>query len=200
MSEITRREVLTRLALTFAAAGVIDIDRVAARQAHDAVHQAATAAGGRYAPKALSAHEFRTLERLADLIVPVENGRPGAVAADVPAWIDTLLDVNADLKARYTTGLAWLDAAMRTRGAADFASATPAQQTALLDVIAYQRSRSADLNPGIDFFILARRMTVDGFYTSPIGMPDIYPGNTPRASFTVPQEAMDYVLSRSPLQ
>ena len=44
-------------------------------------------------------------------------------------------------------------------------------------------------------------MTVDGFYTSEIGMRDIYPGGrAPHNAFTVPQEAMDYVISRSPFK
>ena len=73
MSDVTRRELLQRLAAAIAAAGALD--PVAAREAHLAVQQAA--AGGKYAPKALSGHEFRTLERLTDLIVPAEESRPG---------------------------------------------------------------------------------------------------------------------------
>jgi gluconate 2-dehydrogenase gamma chain len=198
MSEITRREALSRLALAIATAGTVD--RLAAQDVHHIVQQAATASGGRYAPKALSAHEFQTLERLTDLIIPADNGKPGAVQADVAAWIDTLLDVNSELKARYTSGLAWLDRAMTERGATDFVSAAASKQTELLDVIAFQRNRSRDLNAGIDFFILARRMTADGFYTSAIGMRDVYLGNAPQAAFTVPAAAMDHVLSRSPLK
>lgn len=197
MSDITRRDAVSRLAFAFLSAGLID--RLAAQELHHAVQQGVAASGGGYVPKALSAREFRTLERLADLIIPVENGKPGALGADVPAWIDTLLAVNDELKARYTAGLAWLDSTMKTRDGVDFASATPQQRTALLDLIAYQKNRSTELNPGIDFFILARRMTVDGFYTSRIGMRDIYPGNTPSAAFTVPPEAIAHVLSRSPL-
>ena len=107
----------------------------------------------------------RTLERLADLIVPADD-KPGALQAEVAPWIDMLLNVNADLKAKYTTGLAWLDTAIAAQGAKDFASATPAQQTALLDVIAYKKNRTPENAAGIDFFVLARRMTCDGFYTS----------------------------------
>jgi gluconate 2-dehydrogenase gamma chain len=197
MSEITRREVLRRLALAIAAGGTVD--RLAAQEVHHMVQQAAPVAG-RYAPKALSADEFRALERLTDLIMPAEGSKPGAVQADVAAWIDVLLNVNSELKARYTNGLAWIDAAMKERGAADFVSATASQQTGLLDLIAYQRNRSADLDPGIDFFGLARRMTADGFYTSQVGMRDVYLGNSPQATFTVPAAAMEYVLSRSPLK
>jgi gluconate 2-dehydrogenase gamma chain len=203
MSELTRRDVLQRLALAIAAAGAIDA--LDAREAHAAAGQAAAAAGGKYAPKALSAHEFATLERLTDLIVPADD-KPGALQAEVAPWIDMLLDANAELKAKYATGLAWLDTAIAadgangTGGAKDFVSATPAQQTALLDVIAYRRNRTPENGAGIDFFVLARRMTCDGFYTSNVGMRDVYPGNTPQAQFVVPQAAVDHVLSRSPLR
>lgn len=198
MSDITRREALGRLALAFSVAGAVD--RLDAQQAHTAVHDTAAAAGGTYSPKALTPQQFRTLERLTDLIVPVDNGKPGAVQAQVPAWIDSLLNVNAELKGRYVSGLGWLDASMQARHGSEFAAATAEQQTELLDRIAYQKNRSPELDPGVDFFVLARRMTVDGFYTSPIGMRDLYPGNTPRAEFTVPQDAYDYVLSRSPFK
>jgi hypothetical protein len=201
MSDITRRDALTRIALAFAAAGAVDrADCLVAQELHHAVRQAASSSGGAYVPKALTAHQFRILERLTDLIIPVENGKPGAVQAEVAAWIDLLLSVSDELETRYTAGLGWIDSAMKARGGADFLSASPEQQTALLDVIAYRRHRSPDLDPGIDFFILARRMTVGGFYTSRIGMRDIYQGNTPRAAFTVPPEALDYVLNRSPFK
>ena len=197
MSELTRRDVLQRLALAIAAAGAIDT--LDAHEAHVAAQQATVAAGGKYAPKALSAHEFATLERLTDLIIPADD-KPGALQAEVAPWIDLLLNVNADLKAKFTTGLAWLDAAVAADGAKDFVSATPAQQAALLDVIAYKKNRTPENAAGIDFFVLARRMTCDGFYTSPLGMRDVYMGNTPQAAFVVPQAAIEHVLSRSPLK
>jgi gluconate 2-dehydrogenase gamma chain len=197
MSEMTRRDMLQRLAVAIAAGGAVDPLRSEAQVAHHAARQSAIAAGGRYAPRALSVHEFATLERLAELIIPAEGTRPGASQADVAPWIDTLLDVNSELKAQYTKGLAWIDAAMKERSAADFITASPAQQTALLDLIAFRKNRSAELDPGIDFFVLARRMTADGFYTSAVGMRDIYPGNSPQASFTVPAASMEHVLRRS---
>ena len=106
MSEITRRDVLRRLALTITAAGTID--RVAAQEVHHltALAQAST---GTYAPKTFNAHEYRTLERLADLIIPVENGAPGALAAGAPAWIDMISSENDKLQEIYKSGFAWLD-------------------------------------------------------------------------------------------
>ena len=85
-------------------------------------------------------------------------------------------------------------------GAADFVSATAAQQTELVDLIAYRRNASPELTPGIEFFTLVRRMTVDAFYTSPIGIKDIdYRGNTPIGSYPAPTESIAYALKRSNL-
>jgi hypothetical protein len=196
MSDVTRREALQRLAMAFAAAGAID--PLAAQEAHRAV-QAVSASGG-YAPRALTGHEFRTLDRLTDLIIPAEEGSPGASRCEVAAWIDTLLNVSSELKGRYTRGLAWLDAAMKDRGAESFVTSPASEQSALLDLIAYRKNRSEVLDPGIAFFVLARRMTVDGYYTSPAGSRDVYRGNTPQAAFVVPADAIEHVLSRSPLK
>lgn len=198
MSDITRRDALRRLALVVAAGGFVD--RVAAQDVHHMTAMAQAAAGGAYAPRALSAHDYRTLERLTDLIVPVENGAPGALAAGAAAWIDMLASENAPLKEIYTTGLAWLDGAMKERGAADFVGATPAEQTAMLDVIAYRKNRTEAVAPGIEFFGWVRRMTVDAFYTSEIGFKDIdYRGNTALPSYPAPTEAIAYALKKSGL-
>jgi len=197
MSEITRRDVLRRLGATLMATGVLD--RVSAQEVHHlALAQAGS--GGAYTPKALSDHEYSTLVRLTDLVIPIDNGKPGAVAAGAAAWIDMLATENSQLKEIYTKGLAWVDAEMKRRGAADFVSAPPDQQTALLDVIAYRRNSSPELDPGIQFFTWVRRMTVDAFYTSEIGIADIdYRGNRPQATYPEPTEAIAYALKRSGL-
>jgi gluconate 2-dehydrogenase gamma chain len=198
MSEITRRDALRRLALVLTATGVVD--RVAAQEVHQMTSQAQAATGGAYTPKGLSPHEYRTLERLTDLIVPVEKGAPGAVAAGAAAWIDMLVSESDELKATYKTGLAWLDTTMKQRGAEDFLTASPGDQTKLLDQIAFRRNTTPELAPGIQFFSWARRMTVDAFYTSEIGIRDIdYRGNTALASYPAPTEAIAYALKRSGL-
>ena len=198
MSDISRRDVLRRLGLALMATGALD--RVSAQEVHHLALASQTPAGGGYSPKALNDHEYRTLVRLTDLIIPVEEGKPGAVAAGAAAWIDMLASENEQLKARYTGGLAWMDGAMKKRGAADFVSAAPAEQTALLDLIAYRRNQSPELDEGIQFFTWARRMTVDAFYTSEIGIADIdYRGNRPQPTYPEPVEAIAYALKKSGL-
>jgi gluconate 2-dehydrogenase gamma chain len=194
MSDVSRRDVLRRLALILTATGTLD--RVAAAE----VHQLAAQGAGGYTPRSMTEHQFKTLERLADLIIPVENGAPGAVAAGCAQWIDAISSENEQLKTIYRDGLTWLDTTMKERGAADFLTATAAQQTTLLDEIAYRRNQTPALAPGITFFNWARRMTVDAFYTSEIGLKDVdYRGNAPMASYPPPAESIAYALKKSGL-
>jgi hypothetical protein len=89
---------------------------------------------------------------------------------------------------------------MKQRGAENFLSASPAAQAELLDLIAYRRNTTAELAPGIQFFTFARRMTVDAFYTSEIGIRDIdYRGNTALPSYPEPTDSIAYALKRSGL-
>jgi hypothetical protein len=105
------------------------------------------------------------------------------------------------MKEIYTGGIAWIDNEMRRRyNGKEFLGAPPAQQTALLDLIAYRQSAQAGLSPGIQFFAWARRMVADAYYTSPIGMKELgYMGNGAVAQFSVPKEAVEYALKRSPV-
>jgi hypothetical protein len=201
MSEISRRDAVRRLALVLASTGTID--GIGGQVIHAAVRSSAqeqSAAGGGYTPRSFTPAEYRLLERLTDLIIPVEDGRPGARAAGAAAWIDMISSENDRLKSIYRTGFAWIDAAMKERGATDFVSATPAQQTALLDQIAYRRNQSPALEGGIEFFQWVRRMTVDAFYTSEIGFKDIdYRGNAHLGSFPSPVESIAYAVKKAGL-
>ena len=194
MSELSRRDLLRNVALA-ALAGAVDAE------AAQHVHQMAAAdakAAGVYKPKALTAHEYQTLERLTDLILPAEGSSPGAVAAGAAAWIDLLAAENAEIAAIYTGGIAWLDRTIERRAGKDFLSASPSEQTALLDLIAYRRNESPELGPGIRFFDWARRMTVDAFYTSPLGIRDLdYRGNTSVAKFEVPAAVIQVAFKKS---
>ena len=198
MSEITRRDAVRRLAMVLASTGALDA--VGAQTIHAMTAEAQATSGGTYSPKTFSAAQFRLLERLTDLIIPVEHGKPGALAAGCAAWIDMISSENDRLKSIYNTGLSWMDQVMKQRGATDFVSATPAQQTALLDEIAYRRNETPALAPGIEFFGWLRRMTVDAFYTSEIGFRDIdYQGNTHLGAYPSPTASIEYAVKRAGL-
>lgn len=167
------------------------------------VHQAAAdekKAGGVYQPKLLNDHEYKTLAKLADWIMPADATSKGALDAGACEFIDLLCSQNPELATIYTGGINWLDRQMEVRHGAVFLDAKREQQQAMLDLIAYRKNDSPELGPGITFFDWARKMVVDAFYTSPIGVKDIqYMGNKGMTKFEVPAAALEYALKRSNL-
>jgi hypothetical protein len=200
--DVSRRELLRTIgaSLTLGAGGV---EMISAQDAEHVHHMAGDArAKGDYKPKCFTAHEYATLRRLAELIVPPEEHSKGALEAGAPEFIDLLASSNAELAAIYTGGMAWLDEEMKRRYQAEFADAEPRQQTAMLDLIAYRRNEveHPDLAPGIRFFTWVRNMVVDAYYSSEVGRHGLgFMGNGAAATFSVPAEALQYALKRSPV-
>ena len=197
---VTRREVLRQLALALTAAGAGAFNVEAARVVH-ALAGEAGAQTGSYAPAALDAHQFRTVTRLAELIVPADEGGGSAVEAGAPEFIDLLCSRNPDLLRIYADGLAWLDAASRRAHDRAFADAGDAQQREMLDgLVAAERGAppSPDLRAGVGFFNWIRMMTVDAYYTSPIGIADVgFQGNRILAGYATPRDAVEFVARRA---
>ncbi len=201
--DVSRRELLLRIgaAVSLAAMGERVLAAQDAQHVHHALAQEKASLEGLYRPKALTAHEYATIERLSGIIVPADDRSPGAVEAGAARFIDFLCAASDEMKAIYTGGLAWLDDEMRRRNhGKNFLDAPPPAQTALLDLIAWRDRAPADLAAGVQFFAWVRNMVVDAYYTSPMGMKDLgYMGNSAMAQFSVPQEAIDYAVRRSPL-
>jgi hypothetical protein len=190
MSDVSRRDILRNAAIAVAAGTLTPL-------MGQQVHQIAAAAP--VAPKVLTEHEFQTLHRLSGLILPAEPDSPGAMEVGAAAWIDLMASQNPELAAIFTGGIGWLDEQMRHRGQSDFLGAPDAEQTALLDLIAWRRNDSPDLGPGIRFFEWARRLVVDAWCTSPAGTKSLgYLGNVGVAEFVVPAESLNWAIRHSP--
>lgn len=200
--DVSRRELLRTIGASLAL-GAGGIEMISAQDAAHVHHLAGDArAKGDYKPKCFTPHEYATLRRLAELIVPPDEHSKGALEAGAPEFVDLLGSSNAELAAIYTGGMAWLDEQMKRRYQATFADADPAQQTAMLDLIAYRKNEAAhpDLAPGIRFFTWVRNMVVDAYYSSEVGRHDLgFVGNGAMAAFSVPEEALQYALKRSPV-
>lgn len=193
MSEMNRRNLLVQIAAGAAvAASVSEAD---AQHVHKEV--AATTTGGTYKAKAFNAAEEKSLRTLAEIICPGAVSKGGAFE-----YIDLLSSNNEALKAIYTGGLQWLDREMERRFQKTFVTASDAQRTELLDLIAFRKNAETQpgLAPGIRFFDWARRMAVDAYYTSAAGIKELgYLGNRGMAEFKVPQEAVDYAMKKAGL-
>jgi gluconate 2-dehydrogenase gamma chain len=222
VGNISRREALRDIGLAVILAGVgTSVEPAAGQQVHEQAAEMKGALGG-YRRQELTAHEWDTVTRLATLILPADDASGSAVDAGAVEFIDLLCHTNDDLAHIFHGGLGWLDAEVRQRVGTTFVASDAQSQTSLLDEIVAEESRRdsrvgstgtgdyarfrdyqawepGELGPGVEFFGWARKMTVDAFYTSPIGLKDLdYRGAHVYSEYTVPQEAIDYVMKRSP--
>ena len=147
---------------------VESLTALAHQQAHAHAASAAIAAQD-WVPRALSASQNETVIVLTELIIP-ETDTPGARTARVNRFIDSVLSEAkpADRDA-FLRGLAWIDARSQARFGKGFADAAPDDQTALLTALA-AGARSAEDPIGVEFFEAIKFMTIDGYYTTEIGM------------------------------
>jgi gluconate 2-dehydrogenase gamma chain len=196
MEDISRREIFqiigNSIVLTAAGSGVLS--PALAQHVHVALADAKSLSGGlNYQPRAFTKHNFQTLRKLAEIVIP------GATESGAAEYIDFLSSRNADLAAIFNGGFGWLDDYMQKKYTTDFLTAKPTDQTALLDTLAYKANFTPETQGGLQFFTWLRNMVVDAYYTSPAGVKDIgFMGNGAMAEFSVPKEAVDYAIKRSP--
>jgi len=180
---ISRRDILRTLAVGALSGSVL---RVIPAEAAEYIHQtvrkekSATRAGA-YTPKYFPAAQYATLLFLCDTIIPKDEKSGGAVEAGAPEFIDLLASENPEYQLKLGGGLSWLDAACTDRYEHVFMDCTPEQKKEILDLIAFRKNAKQDpsLSHGVAFFAFLRNLTMDGFYTSKIGIADLqYIGNT----------------------
>jgi gluconate 2-dehydrogenase gamma chain len=150
-----------------------------------APHPAADPHAGAYQRKVFDEHQWHTVRVLSDLIIPADERSGSATEAGVPEFIDDWLDFrnredgNENFAAGILGGLAWLDREAMQLGGKSFADAAPAQQTQILDRIAWPERAAAELHPWVVFFNKFRDLTASGFFSSKTGIRDLpYLGNT----------------------
>ena len=169
MARCDRRTALRALAAGAAAAWVDSLSALAAQHAHSPAAQAAIAAQ-EWTPRVLNPQQNETIIALTELIIP-QTETPGAKAARVNRFIDAVLQraKPAD-RDSFLRGLTWMDERSRTQFRTDFVAATPAQQTELLTTLAKGDGETAELRAGVQFFRAIKSMTIDGYYTTEIGL------------------------------
>ncbi len=136
------------------------------------------------APKFFRPEQIRTLEALSETIIPADDHSPGAKAARVWEYIDDLVaDSNRASQARWTAGLAAIDQIAERAHGKKFGDCVAKQQIALLEKLSANEDKPT--TPEEKFFVEIKRATIDGYYTSRIGIHQEleYQGNVPQAEF-----------------
>jgi gluconate 2-dehydrogenase subunit 3-like protein len=179
---LTRRDVLGKLATVIAAATLARWHEVgsvlAARLPSGVKMPVPTLPSPRsgQAPAAGTANlhffsndEKQAIATVADLIIPTDEVSPGARAAGVHEWIDFVVaNSPADVQNQWREGLAVLDRAALNSAGRKFLGLDHHRQEMLLENLAHHEF--APETPAERFFALAKEATVNGYYTSEIGL------------------------------
>jgi hypothetical protein len=187
--ELTRRDAIKSIGLgvgVITALPVLGPAAAAGQQAHNHAHAPAQAAGTSPAPlRFFTGEENRTLIELTERIIPADDSSPGAKAARVNEYIDLVVSESPELtKQTWREGLAAINRMSRDRFGAAFADAPAEKQIELLNVISRNERNPQTVEER--FFRTAKYATVDGYYTSEIGIQKElrYKGNSYLKEFT----------------
>jgi gluconate 2-dehydrogenase gamma chain len=151
-------------------------------QAHGHQHQVAVAViketVAPQAPAFFDKQQYATITELASLIIPTDE-TPGAKEARVNEYIDMIVgESDADVKKVYIDGLAWLDKTSMERFKNKFVDSSAKQQVEILKEISQIKDPTPENQLQARFFKTIKNMTIDGFYTSKIGIEELgYIGN-----------------------
>ena len=119
------------------------------------------------------------VEELSETIIPADSHSGGAKAAKVADCIDQILRDTLDdpQKALWRDGLRLVDLMTRHYSGKTFVDANSEERVAVLTVLS-DNDHMTEL-PEVRFFVALKRMTVDAYYTSKIGIHDEleYKGN-----------------------
>jgi hypothetical protein len=129
-----------------------------------------------YVPQFFKGHQFKTVETLTDMIIPTDD-QPGAKEAQVANYIDFVVfsarEFQPSLQHEWLDGLAYLDRESQKRFGKAFRAAPEPDRTQLFTDMSLPERDPRAQHEGYAFFRLVKEMTVEGFYTSRVGLIDV---------------------------
>jgi hypothetical protein len=97
---------------------------------HTTVAEGVAEVGARF----FTARQMSTLRRLSEVLMPAVNGKPGAVEAETPQFLDFFVGSSPEPRKKlYTAGLDWLESESQRKCKLPFAKLDEAQTGALLE-------------------------------------------------------------------
>jgi len=156
-------------------------------------------------PLTMTTEQRELTSVIADILVPREGDNPSASEVNVTdvidEWVSAPYPKFQSDRVKILSGLAWLDDESMHRFDSDFVAASPEQQLAIIDDIAFEKARSdQEFSRMASVFDGLRRLIVIAYFSSPEGTREMgyqgniplagdYPGPTPQA-----MEHLDAVL------
>lgn len=172
---LDRREILRAMALAAAASQFPGFERWAFACGHVGAARPAPQPGP-YVPQFFTPAEYSTVERLTEMIIP-SDGTPGAREAGVSEFVDFMISSDPGAQYQFRYGLIWLDAHSGKLYGKPFRDLEAADQSGILEHLAYKDQYRDGEEEGRQFFHSLRELTIMGFYTSRIGLEELdFPG------------------------
>ncbi len=129
-----------------------------------------------YVPQFFKPNDFKTVELLIEMILPTDD-KPGAKEAKVASYIDFVVfsarEFEPSLQREWSDGLVFLDRESQKQFGKVFRIALMAERENLLTEMSLPERDPGARHEGYGFFRLVKNMTVEGFYTSRIGLIDV---------------------------
>lgn len=151
-------------------------DLLAAQAEPHHLHSIAPAAPAAYAPQFFKPQEFRNLEILTEMIIPRDE-KPGAQDARVADYIDFLTfsaaEFEPEMQKAWVKGMALLERLSHDQHGKAFAELSQEQRHALLTAMSLPEIDPQAHHDGYEFFLLVKGATVEGFYSSRIGLLEV---------------------------
>src|SRR5262249_3036046 len=143
-TNVSRRDALKGIAGIGVSLPVLNSNLLAQEHQHGNHAQAMKAAPAKTPAKAkfFSADQMALIATISELIIPTDDHSPGAIAAEVPAFIDLMIsEAPAETKKMWTDGLVAMDKLSQDKNGAAFNKATKEQQVALLTEISKNEAK-----------------------------------------------------------
>lgn len=122
-----------------------------------------------YGYRCFDPEEARTLDALCETIIPADSHSPGASAAGVSEYIDLIVaETSPDVRDLWKQGIAAANELAANSYGRSFAECPPDRRTAVMAELAGTEDSSGSLQER--FFHALKRATIDGYYTSRIGI------------------------------
>jgi gluconate 2-dehydrogenase gamma chain len=138
--------------------------------------QDAAAPDAPYTPHFFNPEEFETVKLLTEMILPTDD-QPGAKEAKVADYIDFVVfsaeELEPSLQRAWTDGLVLLERESKKQLGKAFRDASEADRVTLLTEMSLPERDPEAPHEGYEFFRLVKEMTVEGFYTSKLGLLDV---------------------------
>jgi gluconate 2-dehydrogenase gamma chain len=129
-----------------------------------------------YTPQFFKPDEFKTVEILTAMIIPTDEA-PGAKEARVAEYVDFVVFSAAEfrpgLQKDWVEGLEYLERESQRRFGKTFRDAAESDRVKLLTEMSGPERDATLHHEGFAFFTIVKEMTVEGFYTSKIGLIDV---------------------------